>query len=439
MPPDSPNNTFPPAFKDIGVVEGFYGEVWRPAARYWFIEQLMPYGLNTYLYAPKHEKAFGAELLRPLAKAESQRLEELAGFLTEREITPWAGLHFEPPFHPQNPDHQQRAAARVAELWRMGYRGFAVLFDDLASHLKNPDGTAATGGSLAQAQAAAFNGVRAEAERRGVGARWWVCPSKYTLDALLIREYGEFEEGYLDKLHAGLPPDVAWFWTGPRVCSTTVAPADRQAFMGNLHRPLVLWDNYPVNDASMVNFLHLGPLSGRAADLPQAVESYLFNPMSQAILGAVPGATCLLYANNPTGYDTEDAWETVLEDFLPPEARLAVDAFEALTRRSNLTDRSAEQRRAPFGRGEALRALLESHWAKQDLPIPEDLSREWKDLMRQVQAGLPPEMAEEAAPWLERLEQAWAIFSAATPTSRNEQIMRFRQGKAFVLGKWFNP
>ena len=52
-------------FRQIGVVEGFYGRVWSGAERRRFIEVLAPFGLNTYLYCPKHEPALAAEVMRP--------------------------------------------------------------------------------------------------------------------------------------------------------------------------------------------------------------------------------------------------------------------------------------------------------------------------------------------------------------------------------------
>ena len=60
-----------------------------------------------------------------------------------------------------------------------------------------------------------------------------------------------------------LPPDVDVFWTGPTVCSPTITAADARAWRDAIGgRPLLLWDNYPVNDAVMERELHLGPVPG---------------------------------------------------------------------------------------------------------------------------------------------------------------------------------
>ena len=54
--------------------------------------------------------------------------------------------------------------------------------------------------------------------------------------------------------------------------------------------PLV-WDNYPVNDATMTASLHLGPYDGRDADLLAATSGILCNPMPQAEASKVALAT----------------------------------------------------------------------------------------------------------------------------------------------------
>ncbi|MDH4225286.1 MAG: protein O-GlcNAcase [Deltaproteobacteria bacterium] len=417
------------------MVEGFYGPVWDPAARYWFIDRLAPFGLDTYLFCPKHEPALAAEAMRPLHPAEIHRFSELAGFCRERNITPWAGVHFEPPFHPYDPDHLDRMAAKIHELVQAGFRGFAVLYDDLKSSLKNPDGSSATGGSLAQAQANAFVQVVRRCAALGVETQWVVCPSLYTLDPLLEKEYGAFEVGYLDNLHRGLPPEVPWFWTGPRVCSRTITLADKQAFLGDLPRKLILWDNYPVNDVGMVHHLHLGPLSGRGADLPQGVKGYLFNPMSQPSLGVIPGATCLMYASDPAGYNPEEAWKKSLRAFVPKPLWQPISVLEALTRRSALADEPRPSSRA----GEAIREALRICWEEQKLPVEETLTMNMATLTAQLRQELSADMAAEAAPWLDRLDGARGIFAAKNKAARDEQIMVFRQSQPFVLGKWFNP
>ena len=74
-----------------------------------------------------------------------------------------------------------------------------------------------------------------------------------------------------------------------------------------------MWDNYPVNDATMATRLHLGPYRGREPDLTDAVDGVLLNPMNQARASWVALGTAAEYLRDPVGYDPDTAWSTSLE------------------------------------------------------------------------------------------------------------------------------
>ena len=70
-----------------------------------------------------------------------------------------------------------------------------------------------------------------------------VCPTEYV---------GMQPSRYLTDLAAGLPDVVDVMWTGPTVCSPTITAADARARAAALGgRPPLIWDNFPVNDATM--------------------------------------------------------------------------------------------------------------------------------------------------------------------------------------------
>jgi hypothetical protein len=442
----------PAGFQQIGVVEGFYGRVWSEAEREAFIAGLAPFGLNTYLYAPKHEPALGAALLEPLDKAAAQRLHRLQRLCEERGIALLAGLHLEPPYDPALDAHREALAQKARQIAELGLAGFAVLFDDLPAGRSplGPHGADPFGGSLAAAQAHAFRALHDALERGRAQATWLVCPGRYTLDPVLEEISGTFEPDYLARLHAALPSEVPWLWTGPRVCSPTVTPADAAGYRallgaGGARRPLALWDNYPVNDARMQGRLHLDPLGGRAPDLPAAVQGYLFNPLLQPGLGLIPGASCLAYANDPAGYDPTAAWHAALQAFLPPALHGPFAEFAALTR--------------PFQQAGGLPPV----WPRGAFPILQRLVRAWPslsagepaepflaiDLRRVLESlaqGLPPAMAGEAAPWLDRLRRALALIDASAQGAPPESLGPLRAQYSpprgdmptpEVLGPWF--
>ncbi len=423
-------------FSRIGLVEGFYGRIWTVMERERLIAALAPFGLNTYLYCPKQEPALGAELMRPLSHEEAGRLSGIADYCHEHRVALWAGLHLEPPFNVSDGEHIEAAAQKCLALWNMGFTGFCVQFDDLASAF---DPASDYGDSLAGMQGHGVAEIFGRAAALGVRGEWLAVPALYSQDALLQNTYGPFEPDYLALLDARLPPEVAWMYTGPQVCSSTVTPGDVRDWQGKSSRRVVLWDNYPVNDAAMVNSLHLSPLTGRAPDLPSAVMGYLFNPLLQAELGSVTGATCISYAGDPAGYDPAQAWEKALAELLPEAARQPFRELEALTRQCCLAEFLPDK---TFGGDGPLAARLERSWEAMKGGGKGDAAalRALGDMLNALDEELPAPMHEGVRPWLLRLRQAYTVFaSRAKSANWSSSASSYRQGKAWVLGEWFSP
>jgi hyaluronoglucosaminidase len=124
----------------------------------------------------------------------------------------------------------------------------------------------------------------------------------------------------LEVLGEYLPENVACFWTGPSVVPKKINFAHVQKIAKRVKHPLLLWDNYPVNDLSMREELHLGPLQGRDPKLPRVVYAYLNNPLLQEKLSFIPLATCFDYAADPTHYDPESSWSRVVRESFGPES-----------------------------------------------------------------------------------------------------------------------
>ena len=425
-----------PGFREIGVVEGFYGRVWDAGERFRFIEALLPFGLNTYLLCPKHEPPLAHDVMGPLSCEERARLGDFAGFCVGKRVKPWAGLHLEPPLDVTNQAHLAAAAEKCRALADLGFSGFVLQFDDISA---DSEAARAFGGSLAALQAHASGKILQEARALGVAADWLVVPALYALDPILEKLYGPFEPDYLARLDEGLPGEVALIYSGPRVCAPAISLADLAEWRGNSRREVVLWDNYPVNDAAMVNNLHLSPLTGRAPELPSQIRGYLFNPLLQPALGVLPGATCLAYASNPAGYTGETGWREALAAFLPEEAAGAFTELEALTRRCCLVEFLTK---AAFPAGAPLATRLEQAWAEgqKGATPPLELIEAFRDVLTTLDAHLPEAMKKEAAPWLERLGHAQAIFAARAKGGNSiQQEAAYQQYNEWVLGQWFQP
>jgi hyaluronoglucosaminidase len=138
-----------------------------------------------------------------------------------------------------------------------------------------------------------------------------VCPTYYAFDPVLEKFFGRMPTDYWTRLGRDLPPAVDVFWTGNKVCSEAISRRDIERICAQLQRPVMLWDNYPVNDGGVrSNFLYLDKLARREL-LPQTLLSgHLCNPMNQGLLSlpALAGLSDLYGAS--TG--DEQWWQRVI-------------------------------------------------------------------------------------------------------------------------------
>jgi len=301
-----------PNFQRRGIVEGFFGPPWSMAHRAAVFEFGAKRGMNTYLYAPKDDPYHRERWKEAYPDKEWEELLKLIRAAQKR------GVDFVYGFHPGkglcfSSEEPLRVLLTKAERFHdAGVRTFAVLFDDIPSQLEHEEDRRQFDASLAKAEAVWLQKILDRQPAAWNEVEWWICPSYYTEDPLLARMFGAFEPSFLETLAANLPESVACFWTGPKVVPKKISLTDIRKVTEHIKHRLILWDNYPVNDLSMGKELHLSPLTGRDARLPEAVYGYLNNPLLQEALSFIPLATCFDYAANPARYDPEKSWRRVV-------------------------------------------------------------------------------------------------------------------------------
>ena len=299
-------------FRRRGIVEGFFGPLWSMAHRQRLFEFGAARGMNTYLYAPKDDPYHRERWTAPYPRKQWQELLKLIGEAQKRDIDfvygfhPGKGLSF-------TADKPIRILLSKAQrFYHAGVRTFAVLFDDIPSRLAHARDRKHFTNSLARAQGTWLAEIIARQPPSWSDVEWWICPSFYSLDPLLVHVFGAFETDFLEVLAEFLPVNVPCCWTGPSVVSREITLPHVKTIAKLIRRPLILWDNYPVNDLSMQDELHIGPLQKRDPRLPQAVYAYLNNPLLQPELSLIPLATCFDYASNPAAYVAEKSWSDMI-------------------------------------------------------------------------------------------------------------------------------
>lgn len=299
-------------FRRRGIVEGFFGPVWSMAHRRRLFEFGAARGMNTYLYAPKDDPYHRERWTSPYPAQQWQALLTLIREAQKHHIDfvygfhPGKGLLFtaEQPI--------RVLLSKAQRFYDAGVRIFAVLFDDIPSRLAHASDRKHFKNSLARAEGTWLAEINARQPAAWADVEWWICPSFYTPDPLLAHVFGAFEPHFLENLADCLPPNLPCCWTGPAVVSTKITLPHVRKIAKLVGQPLILWDNYPVNDLSMKDELHIGPLQKRDPHLPQAVYGYLNNPLVQEELSLIPLATCFDYAANPATYKAEKSWNAMI-------------------------------------------------------------------------------------------------------------------------------
>jgi hyaluronoglucosaminidase len=337
--------------------------------------------MNTYLYAPKDDPYHREHWEKPYPEPQWSELLNLISLARKH------GIDFVYGFHPGKGLHFSLSEpigwllSKANSLYQAGVRTFAVLFDDIPSHLEFPEDQKKYEGSLAKAEGLWLKRILEQQSCSWTDVEWWLCPSYYTDDPLLARSFGAFEASFLETLGQHLPETIPCFWTGPSVVSEAISLDHVQTVAKRLKHRLMLWDNYPVNDLSMSMEMHIGPLTGRDPRLPEQVYAYLNNPLLQETLSLIPLATCFEYAADPLGYDPETSWEHAVGERFGNDS---LPHWKAIREFCGLINKLKDKEQSPrVSAGErpkleaAHRYILENRnerWFKEFLP--------WLDLLQ---------------------------------------------------------
>jgi hyaluronoglucosaminidase len=276
----------------VGVIEGFYGLAWPFETRRAYAGYLAHMGLNTCLYCPKSDVYLRKRWQLHWPADEWQQLMSLSAVYRQCAVNWGVGLSPFALYRNYGPVQRKQLRQKVDQLAQLEAPLLAILFDDMPGDLD----------ALASRQAEIVSDV----VRWLPGARILVCPTYYSFDPVLEQYFGRMPVDYWPQLGRELPAGVDIFWTGNRVCSDSISNADIEAICGQLGRPVILWDNYPVNDgAQRSKFLYWSKPPGRESLSGELLNGHLCNAMNQGLLSlpALAGLATLY-----SGMPVDDDW-----------------------------------------------------------------------------------------------------------------------------------
>ncbi len=288
-------------FRHRGVVEGFYGTPLSTEDRRWLVGCLGRWGMNVYLHAPKDDPRHRARWREAYPESEMEAFASLIELGGRDGVA--VGFAVSPGLSIEYAAAADRAAlaAKLAAFRSLGSRWFALALDDVPSELRHARDRHAFR-SLAAAHVSLAHEV---AEALGPDVTLWLIPTDYL---------GTEGTPYLEELGATLDPRIEVGWTGRTVVSPTITASEAAARAATLRRPVLLWDNVPVADGPMRPMLHLGPYTGREADLARHASGVLLNPMQRIRASAPALATAARFLADPRHYDAESAWRDAVAE-----------------------------------------------------------------------------------------------------------------------------
>ncbi|HHY61686.1 MAG TPA: protein O-GlcNAcase [Bacillota bacterium] len=300
-----------------GIVEGFYGKPWTHKQRLDMISFISEVGMNAYMYAPKDDPYHRENWRNPYPSRKLESLRELASHAKSHGIS--FVFAVSPGMSVRYSDKRDIDAfmQKLKALYGAGVRDFAILYDDIPNALSN-EADREKFPNLASAQVCFANSVWERLKKWSGDNTLMVCPTQYN---------GDYNTEYVLGIGAGLHQDIDIMWTGPDVCSRELTYEYTQAVTAALMRPVVYWDNYPVNDAGMRGELHIGPYTGRDRRLPEVCRGFFLNPMNQAEASKIALGAAASYLRNPEGYDPQAAWEAAAVRVLGEDALEAITTF----------------------------------------------------------------------------------------------------------------
>lgn len=293
-----------------GVIEGFYGPPYTFEQRLDLLRFLATAGLNAYVYAPKDDPLHRELWREPYPEDFLDHFAELAatgekiGVRFSFALSPGKGLD------PQAGD-TTRVQQKLASLMDAGVRHFCLFFDDV---LNEPEALKPevqvrlvndTFDFLRENDAAA---TLCFISNFYAGTAEQMATDSSPFAALYRTPSSAYFEAYRQ-----LTPEIPILWTGSFVFSDPITLDEARRFRAFVGRPLILWDNYPVNDVALTRELFLAPYTGREAGLETALDGVFMNTMLQPEASKVALWTAARFFEQGECYDPAAALVEALD------------------------------------------------------------------------------------------------------------------------------
>lgn len=279
-----------------GTIEGFYGLPWSQEGR---ISQFKFYGkykMNTYIYGPKDDvfHGFSKRWREPYPADMARDLKELVKVAKQNKVNFMWAVHPGADIHWGEAD-RKAAVKKFEMMYDLGFRSFAVFFDDIGGEGAKPEG-----------QVEFLNYLNKEfIHKKPDVTPLIVCPTAYAGGG---GHYHEVMGEHLDK-------DIGIMWTGSGIVSDIRTP-DLQGINKYLKRPAFIWWNFPTTDY-VRHALFLGRTYGVDADAMPFMQGFASNPMDKPEASKISLFSVANMTWNAKAYDSDKTWKDSIRILFP--------------------------------------------------------------------------------------------------------------------------
>ncbi len=306
-----------PSFFVRGYIEGFYGTPWSHENRKSVMSLMAKNRMNTVYYAPKDDLYHREKWREKYPEKELLSLKELVDVSKKYYmdfywcIAPGLSVKY------SDESEFNTLVEKTKQLYSIGITDFGLLLDDIDEELEFPDDKSRYGETV-NAHIDFINRYYSALKDVDSSIRLTVCPTLY---------HGKGNEYYISKLGQNIPPQVSVFWTGKDICSRELLSFDALKFIECTHHKPLYWDNYPVNDCSMYNEMHISPIINRDKDLWKYSEGIIANCMEYAECSKIPLITFADFLWDSESYDSEKSFENAIRQVIGEEYAEAFTVF----------------------------------------------------------------------------------------------------------------
>ncbi len=259
---------------NLGVVEGFFGRPWDWPARLSGADFLSDWGYGFYIYAPKADPFLRRRWREPMPVQTMQHLSELNSRCRDRGISLGIGLTPYEIYLDYDSGTEAALRSKILQLNEVRAEMLCILFDDMRGDVAD----------LPELQAKVVSDVCTWSHAK----RFVVCPTYYSYDSRLTREFGTPPKTYLRDLGRLIDPSIDIFWTGEKVISDGYTAHHLKEIADDIRRKPFIWDNHISNDSRIrSNQLFLDPASGGWEPPIDLVAGLAINPMNQPYLSRI--------------------------------------------------------------------------------------------------------------------------------------------------------